>query len=130
MAFGAPDWLASRWPVRSTMGTNQARFIITGAGSVVAGATLTLSFDVSSSFNLVLSAITAASPVSCINYLLIQINDVTFYHKYWDMNGDLFFPTDAGPIVPGGANLKITIQNNDAAAQTMRISLAGTYEER
>ena len=129
MAFGAPDWLASRWPLRPTMGTNQARYLITGAAAVAAGGTAALDIVVPAAYNLVISAITVASPVSCINYMYIQIAAVTYYWKYWDMNGDAFFPQDAAPVIPGGVTATIVFQNNDTAVQTMRLSVAGTYEE-
>lgn len=129
MAYGAPDWLASRWAIRSTMGTNQARYMITAAGAIAAGGTGSLDIAVPAAYNLVISAITVASPVSCINYMYIQIGGVTYYWKYWDTNGDLLFPTDAGPVVPGGTTATIVFQNNDTGIQTMRMSVAGTYEE-
>jgi len=129
MSFGAPDWLAARWPVRSTMGTNQARYMITAAGAIAAGGTGSLDIVVPVNYNLVVSALTVASPVSCINYMYFQIDTVTFYHKYWDMNGDAFFPQDGAPTVPGGSTATIVFQNNDTAVQTMRMSVTGTYEE-
>ncbi len=129
MTYGAPDWQAPRWPIRSTMGPNQARYIATAAGAVVSEGTGTLSIDVSTAYNLIVSAITVSSPVSCINYVHVQIDDVTLYWQYWDINGDLFFPANAEPLVAGGGNIKIIVQNNDANTQTLRTSVAGTYEE-
>ena len=129
MAFGAPDWLASRWPVRSTMGTNQARYMITAAAAIAAGGTGILSIDVSNVYNLIISAITFTSPVSNINTMYIEIGGTIFYRGNWDMNGNFFFPQDAGPVVPAGVNVTIGMQNLDGSIQTLRVSVAGTYEE-
>ena len=129
MAYGGPDWLASRWTIRSTMGTNQVRYMITAAGAIASGGTGDLDIVVPATHNLVISSIDVASPVSCINYMYFQIDAVTLYHQYWDMNGQTFFPQDGAPTVPGGSTATIVFQNNDTGAQTMRMSITGTYEE-
>ncbi len=129
MAFGAPDWLAARWPVRSTMGTNQTRLMLTAAGAVAAGGTAFLDITAPATHNMIVSSIAVASPVSCINYFWFQIGGVTLYWQYFDMNGQAFFPLDSAPVVPAGATATIVMQNNDAGIQTLRLNVAGTYEE-
>jgi len=129
MAFGAPDWLAARWPVRATMGTNQTRLMLTAAGAIAAGGNAFLDITAPVTHNMIVSSIAVCSPVSCINYFWFQISGVTLYWQYYDMNGQAFFPIDSAPVVPAGATATIFMQNNDAGIQTLRLNVAGTYEE-
>ncbi len=129
MAFGAPDWLGARWPIRATQGTNQARYVITAAGVIVSGGSGTLDITVASGKRQIFSQIEALSPVSVIQEVDISIDDTIFWRRYYDVYGVVSFPADAALMLPAGSKLTVTILNNDADTQTLRINVAGTIED-
>ena len=130
MTYDAPDHYAIGWPSRSTLGENQSRYMYTTAGSIAGGGgTGYLDITSPTGYNMIVSYISVESPVSCIQYMYVQIDATTLFHKYYDISCFLPFPTEGAIPVPEGSTLSIYITNNDASAQTLRISLGGIYEE-
>ncbi|KKM24634.1 hypothetical protein LCGC14_1603070 [marine sediment metagenome] len=129
MAFGTPDWLGARWPIRTTQGYNQTRYVITAAGAVVSGGSAVLDITVAAGTRQIFSLVEAMSPVSVIQEVDISINDTIFWRRYYDVHGEISFPTGAALMLDAGAKLTITLINNDADTQTIRLNVAGTIED-
>lgn len=129
MAFGAPDWLATRWPIRSTVGSNQAVFKITVARTLTTGTSDTYDKTVASGKRMIVSLVEAISPVSVIQEVDISIDDVVYWRRFFDVHAEIYFPDNAALILNAGEKLTITLQNNDTATQTLRANIAGLEED-
>ncbi|KKK80935.1 hypothetical protein LCGC14_2818510 [marine sediment metagenome] len=129
MAFGGPDWLANRWPVRSTLGTNQTRYVITAAAAIASGGSAVLDVTVAAGTRQVFALIEATSPVSVIQEVDISINTVVLWRRFYDVAGVISFPPEAALMLSAGSVLRVTIHNFDADTQTIRLNIAGTIED-
>jgi hypothetical protein len=134
MAYGSPDWLAQRWGIKTTMGYNQSRYLYTAAGDIAAGQSGYIEITAPAGYNIIISTINVCSPVSCIDYAYIQLDDgtgsfTTYYHFYFDINGFQPFPGEATWIIFAGYSMRLYVTNNDVSTRTIRLNLAGVIEE-
>jgi hypothetical protein len=130
MSFDAPDHYAISWPSRSTIGENQTWIIQTGTANIAgAGGTGYASIDVPAGYNMIVSAIEICWPVSCIQNMWLEIDEVVYFYHNFDISCFISFNTEGAPRVEAEGNLSIYVQNNDASTRAVRISVAGLYEE-
>lgn len=129
MTDDLPDFHGSVGPIRTTLGSNQAKYIITAAGAIVSGGSGTLDVTVASGKRQTFSLITAESPASVIQEFDISINDTIFWRQHYDVHGETNFPPEGAIILSAGEKLTVTIINNDTVTQTLRLNIAGTIED-
>lgn len=130
MGADNPDWFPGIWPIRPTMGANQERALGVASVAIASGATGTDMTAVAAGKRLIISTIYVSCPVSVLNEFWLDIGGGIYHRQYFDVHGVMQFQPEGAPTADGLTIVTIYVKNNDTAAQTFRIGLAGVYEDR